>query len=65
MVSKPSRQTNWFAVAAVICIPVLLVLSYLGLMGIITIGTGWGIFTLAVGFNGVICAVLSARVDRR
>lgn len=53
------RRTNWFSVAAMLCVLVELVLAFLGLMHIINIGTGWGIFALAVGFNGVIAAVMS------
>lgn len=57
--APPKRKTNWFSVAAVICMAVLLVMAFLGLVGLVSIGTGWGIFVLSVGFNGTIAAALS------
>lgn len=59
MTTPPKPKTNWFSVAALLCIPVLLLCAFLGLTHVIDIGSGWGIFVLAVGFNGLISAVLS------
>lgn len=59
------RKTNWLSVAALVCVAALLIAAVLGMVGVAQIGTGWGIFVLAVGFNGVICAVLSYHLDKR
>lgn len=59
------RKTNWLSVAALLCVAVLLVCAFLGLMGVMTVGSGAAIFVLAVGFNGVICAALSYHLNSR